>query len=180
MNRIALITAATAAAALLAACSDGNADADGDGTVSMKEAADQAEAEAVKPQPGLYRLTATMTEVSFPGMPEELKGHGGGMTNTSESCLTEADVNKGYEELLKQGQDGECSFEKFNLKGGALDAVMVCKTPQGESRMAMTGTTTPTSSEFTATTKVNLEGLGEGTMKFTAKNERIGDCPAKK
>jgi hypothetical protein len=178
MNRIALITAA-AAAALLAGCSDGNADADGDGTVSLKEAAKQAEAEAVKPEPGLYRLTATMTEVSFPGMPEELKGHGGGMTNTSENCLTEADVSKGYEEMLKQGQDGECSFEKFNLKGGALDAVMVCKTPQGESRMAMTGTTTPTSSEFTATTKVNLEGVGEGTMKFTAKNERIGDCPAK-
>jgi hypothetical protein len=178
MNRITLIAAA-ACAAMLAGCSGGNADADGDGAVSLKEAADQAKTEAVKPEPGLYRMTVTMTDISFPGMPEEMKGHGGGMTNTSENCLTPADVEKGYEEMLKQGQDGECSFETFNLKGGALDAVMVCKTPQGESRMAMNGTTTPTSSEFTATTKINLDGMGEGTMKFTAKNERIGDCPAK-
>lgn len=179
MTRITLIAAA-ASVALLVGCSGGNADADGDGAVSMKEAAKQAENEAVKPQPGLYRLTATMTDISFPGMPPEMKGHGGGMTNTSESCLTQADVDKGYEEMLKQGQNGECSFEKFDLKGGALDAVMVCKTPEGESRMEMTGTTTPTSSEFTATTKINLDGMGEGTMKFTAKNERIGDCPAQK
>lgn len=178
MNRITLIAAA-ASASLLAACSGGNADADGDGEVSLKEAADKAKAEEVKPQPGLYRLTVTMTDIEFPGMPAEMKGHGAGATTTSENCLTQADVDKGYEEMLKQGQDGECKFEKFNLAGGTLDAVMVCKTPEGESRMAMTGSTTPTSSEFTATTKINFDGMGEGTMKFTAKNERVGDCPAK-
>jgi hypothetical protein len=45
--------------------------------------------------------------------------------------------------------------------------------------MTMTGTTTPNSSEFTATTKKNFEGVGEATMNFIAKIERIGDCPAK-
>jgi hypothetical protein len=45
--------------------------------------------------------------------------------------------------------------------------------------MSMTGTTTPTSSNFTATTKMKFEGMEEATMSFTAKNERIGDCPAK-
>jgi hypothetical protein len=45
--------------------------------------------------------------------------------------------------------------------------------------MTMSGTATPTASEFTASTKMNFEGVGEATMNFTAKHERIGDCPAK-
>lgn len=179
MKRI-IIAAGVAALTLgLAGCSDGNADADGDGKVSTKEVVQKAQTEMVKPQPGLYRATITMNGIDIPGMPAEMAGHGAGMTTTTEDCLTQADVDKGFEEMLKQGQSGECSFESLNLNGGKMDAVMVCKSPQGASRMTMTGTTTPTSSDFTATTKMNFEGMGEGTMKFTAKNQRIGDCPAK-
>lgn len=178
MTRITLIAAA-AGAALLAGCSGGTADADGDGDITAKEVAAKTDAEGVKPQPGLYKATITMTGVDIPGMPPEMKGHGGGMTTTVEECLTEADVDKGFEEMVKQGQQGDCSFEKFDLNGGKMDAVLVCKTPQGDSRMTMSGTTTPTSSEFTASTKIDIEGMGEGTMNFSAKNERIGDCPAK-
>jgi hypothetical protein len=179
MKRMIMAASMAALALALAGCSGGgNADADGDGTVTGKEAAEQAEAEGIRPEPGLYRATITMTGIDVPGLPDEMKGHGAGMTTTSEDCLTEAEVDKGFEEMVKQGQNGECSFEKFNLDGGKLDAVMLCKTPQGDTRMSMTGTTTPTSSEFTATTKMNFEGMGEATMTFTAKNERIGDCPA--
>jgi hypothetical protein len=60
-----------------------------------------------------------------------------------------------------------------------MDAVMVCKTPEGEARMTMDGTVTPTSSDFTATMAMQVPEMGEGTMTFTAKHERIGDCPAK-
>jgi len=173
------IIIAVAGAALLAGCSVGNADADGNGEVSAKEVVAKAQSEGIKPQPGLYRATVTMTGIDIPGMPADMQGHGAGMTTTSEDCLTAEEVDKGFEELLKQGQNGECSFESFNLNGGKLDAVMVCKTPEGDARMTMNGTTTPTSSEFAATTKMNFEGMGEGTMSFKTKHERIGDCPAK-
>ncbi|WP_158094333.1 DUF3617 domain-containing protein [Erythrobacter donghaensis] len=178
MTRITLFVAA-AGAALMAGCSGGATDADGDGEITAKEVAAKADAEMVRPQPGLYKATITMTGVDIPGMPPEMKNHGAGMTTTVEECLTEKDVEKGFEEMVKQGQQGECSFEEFDLNGGKMDGVLVCKTPQGESRMTMSGTTTPTSSEFTASTKIKFEGMGEGTMNFTAKNERIGDCPAK-
>jgi hypothetical protein len=180
MKRI--ITAASLAALALglAGCSGGgDTDADGDGKVSNAEVAKKAEEEGIRPEPGLYRATITMTDIDIPGMPAEMKGHGAGMTTTTEDCLTEEEVDKGFEEMVKQGQQGECSFETFKLGGGKLDAVMLCKTPQGDARMSMTGTTTPTSSNFTATTKMKFEGMEEATMSFTAKNERIGDCPAK-
>lgn len=171
------IIIAAAGVALLAGCS-GETDADGNGTITAKEVAAKAKAEGIKPQPGLYKATVTMTGLDIPGLPEGMEGHGAGATTTSENCLTAEDVDQGFEELIKQGQQGECSFESFNLDGGKLDAVMLCKTPEGSARMAMTGTTTATSSEYNATTKMNFEGVGEGTMNFTVKQERIGDCPA--
>lgn len=177
MKRITIIAAA--GAVLLAGCSGGNADADGNGEVSMKEAAKKAEAEGLKPEPGQYKAVITMTGMEIPGMPPEMAGHGAGLTTTSEYCLTQEEVDKGYQEMMKRGQNGECSYESFNLANGKMDAVMVCKTPEGDARMAMDGNVTPTSSEFTATMAMQVPEMGEGKMTFTAKHERVGDCPAK-
>lgn len=177
MKRI--IMAAVVALGITGCSGGGNADADANGDITAKEVIQQAREQGIRPQPGLYRATITMTGIDIPGMPPEMAGHGAGMVTTSEDCLTKEDVDNGFEELLKQGQNGECSYDRFTLDGGKLDAVMVCKTPEGNTRMAMTGTTTPTASDFAATMQMNFEGTGEGTMKFTAKHERIGDCPAK-
>lgn len=177
MKRTTIIAAA--GAVLLAGCSGGNADADGNGEVSMKEVAKKAEAEGIKPEPGQYKAVITMTGMDIPGMPAEMAGHGAGLTTTTEYCLTQAEVDKGFEEMMKRGQNGECSYESFNLDGGKMDAVMVCKTAEGEARMMMDGTVTPTTSDFTATMAMQVPEMGEGKMTFTAKHERVGDCPAK-
>ena len=174
------IIMAAAGAMLLSGCSGGgDADANSDGEITAKEVAKQAKAEGITPEPGLYRTTMTMTGIDIPGMPPEMADHGAGATTTSENCLTKEDVAKGLEEMMKQGQNGECSYESFNLKGGKIDAVMLCKTPEGDARMSMKGTATPTSTDFTATMVMDLGEQGEGTMEFAAKQERIGDCPAK-
>jgi hypothetical protein len=175
MRRTAIM-AGIGAALALAACSDsGDVDADGDGAISLNEAASAA-ADMPKPEPGLYRATITMTGIDIPGMGANMAGHGGGMTTTQENCLTKEDVAGGYEEMMKQGQDGSCRYEKFDVKGGKLDAVMLCSTPEGEARMEMKGTATPTASEFDASMNMNMDGVGNGTMRFKAKHERIGDC----
>jgi hypothetical protein len=172
------IIMAAAGAALLAGCSGGgNADADGNGEVSMKEAAKKAE--GLKPQAGQYKAVITMTGIDIPGMPPEMAGHGGGMTTNTEYCLTQAEVDKGYQEMMKRGQNGECTYESFNLAGGKLDAVMLCKTGEGDARMTMNGTATPTTFDFTATMAMKFADAPEGTMTFTAKHERLGDCPVK-
>lgn len=174
------IIMAVAGAMLLSGCSGGgDADADGNGELTAKEVAKKAKAEGITPEPGQYKAVITMTGIDIPGMPPEMAGHGAGMTTTTEYCLTKEEVDKGFEEMMKRGQNGECSYKKFVMKDGAFDGVMVCKTPDGEARMTMVGTATPTTSDFTATMAMNFEGAGDGTMKFAAKHERVGDCPAK-
>jgi hypothetical protein len=170
---------ALAAAALLAGCSGEKTDADGDGKVSIGEAAKVAEAEGVKPEPGLYKTTVTMTALEIPGMPPEMKDHGAGLVRTFEDCLTAEEVDKGFEGMVKQGQDGDCSYEKFALDGGTLDAVLVCKAEGRAIRTTMSGTTTSTGADLTATTALEFDGQGKGTMTATIKHERIGECKAK-
>lgn len=161
---------------LAGGCSDGNsADVAADGSISL-DAAAAATANIAKPEAGLYRASITMTGIDVPGMDASMAGHGGGMTTTNEYCLTKDDVAEGYEEMMKRGQDGSCSYERFNVAGGKLDAVMVCQTEQGAARMEMKGKASATSSEFDATMKMDFDGMGTGTMKFSGKHERIGDC----
>jgi hypothetical protein len=179
MNRIATTITAAAAALLLAGCSGGNADADGNGEVSIKEAAEQARDELPKPQPGLYKTTVTMTALDIPGMPPEMKDHGAGLVRTFEDCLTAEEVDKGYEAMIKQGQDGQCTYENFALAGGRLEAVMVCQAEGRAIRTSMSGTTTSTGADLTATTAMEFDGAGKGTMTATIKHQRVGDCPAK-
>jgi hypothetical protein len=175
MRNLAIL--ASGVALMVAACSEGGTeDADSDGTISAGEAAG-AVANMPKPEAGLYRATITMTGIDIPGMGGNMPGHGSGMTTTSEYCLTADEVAEGYEEMMKRGQDGSCSYERFNVAGGKLDAVMLCKTEDGNARMEMKGTATATSSEFDAKMKMDLDGMGNGTMRFKAKHERIGDCP---
>lgn len=175
----ATISLALAAATLLAGCSGGGGEADGKGAVSVKDAAKEAATAMPQPEPGLYKTTVTMTGLDIPGLPEDMKGHGAGMTTTTEACLTADAVRKGYGEMVKQGQNGDCTFEKFDAAGGKIDAVMVCKAAGTEKRMAITGTTSKTGAELTASVAMDFEGAGSGTMNFTTTHERIGDCPAK-
>lgn len=179
MKRMAMIAVL---GGLLAGCSgggEGNADADGNGEVTTKEVAKQVEAAGIKPEPGQYKAVITMTGIDIPGMPAEMAGHGAGMTTTTEYCLTEEEVAKGFEDMMKRGQNGECSYEKFAMNDGAFDGVMVCKTPEGSARMTMNGTATPTTTDFTAAMAMKFDGAEEATMNFAAKHERVGDCPAK-
>lgn len=143
----------------LAACSNSDdvdtagADADGDGSVSMAEAGEAMEASgAVKPMPGLYRISSNVM----------------GQDITVEQCLTPEMVDGGYEEMMQNNQDGDCTYEKFELASGNMDAVMVCNVEgAGEMRMEMQGKVTETTIDMT---------MKMGDLQFTSRQERIGDC----
>lgn len=167
-----------AAAMLAAGCSGEEEAAKGEGApASVAEAAKQAEAQGLRPQPGLYKTTLTMTGLDIPGLPEDMKGHGAGLVRTLESCLTAAEVDKGFEVLLKRGQDGVCTFETFALKDGAFQGMLVCKAQGATTRTAMEGTAKATGADFTAATKMDFGGMA-GTMNVSGQLQRTGDCPA--
>ncbi|MEE4538744.1 MAG: DUF3617 domain-containing protein [Erythrobacter sp.] len=171
----------SAAALVLAACgggdaSTGDADTDGDGSLSMSEAGRAVDrAGAVRPKAGKYEATIRMSGMEMPGMPAEMAG-GEGFTTSTQYCLTQEEVDSGWEGMMKEGQEGDCNYERFDIDDGEMDAIMVCKSPDGDMRMAFSGTVGETASDLTATMTGGINGGEEGTMQFTAKHRRIGDC----
>lgn len=169
----------------LAGCGSPDADADGDGEITMEEAAAKTE-ELVKPQPGQWRVTAELVELDMPGAPAEVQEMMRGMMDqgaqTTEYCLTPEEAERGFEEMLKEGQAQEnCTFEKFEADGGDIDAVMLCEgSGQGQptARMAITGTGSETSSSMNMTMEASGPNGQAMNMVMKSTQERIGDCPA--
>ena len=163
---------------LLAACGSGATDADGDGTISMEEAAREAESGGIKPEPGQYRSTVELVSVDIPNAPpqviEMMKGSMSGQS--SEYCLTAEEAEKGFERMARESNNGDCAFESFDVDGGDIDAVMVCNQQGNELRMTLDGTGARTSSQMRMTMEGEVPGMGRMTMAMNANHERIGDC----
>ncbi len=123
----------------------------------------------VQLQPGLYRV-----QMSIEG---GANGAPAGQFADNTACLTQEDLVGGYRETLldMQGHDS-CRFDRYELKGGMLDAVMVCKADQmqPETTARIAGKVSPTATDLT----MNVEGLGngEGRLAMHVVSERIGDC----
>ena len=177
MRKIALV----AGIALLAsACSGGDADADGDGEISTEEAQAEVAANAIKPEPGQYRMTMTFKTAEIPGAPPEMiEMLGRSMSNTVEYCLTEEDAEKGFEEALTRNQDDSCKIERMSMAGGDIDMAMTCDDPNTvKMQIAMAGKATETRSDLTMKMNGNIAGQGEANIEMNMTQERIGDCPA--
>ncbi len=170
------------ASVLLVSC---GGDASDDATsssesIDMKQAAARAKANAIKPQPGQYRVSMEVLEVKIPGAPanmaDMMKQHMGGQTH--EYCLKPGDVERGFEEMAKQSQKGDnCTFQRFDVAGGDFDAKMTCNNPgQGTMTMVMQGQGTPTRSEMNMTMTGNITGMGDSTIRMKSTHERVGDC----
>ncbi len=178
-----LVLAAPLALVALIGCSETEPDSANPveattGGLSKAEVAERAR-DTVQPQPGQYRAVMEVLEVDIPGAPE---GAGAMLRQmmdgqSHEYCLTQADVDKGYEEMARQSQDGDCTFERFDVDGGEIDALMVCTGEQSNAiQMAMNGTATPTSSVMNMTMTGDMAGMGDSTLRMKATHERVGDC----
>ncbi len=152
-----------------------------DGSISMEEAARRA-AGIAKPQPGKYRASVEIVDVSMPGAPpqvvEQMKQMQARGSQSREFCLTPEQAQKGFAEMVRQANSSEaCTFSRFDVKGERIDAEMTCSRPgQGTGRMTMQGTGRRTSSDIT--TRMNIEAPGGNTMTMTMRSQqqRIGDC----
>lgn len=176
----------------LAACSSDDSPAVGEradtaqagGSMDAAEVADKARraSERIKPEPGQYRVTVEEVALDIPGAPKgaaEMMAGAMGQGRTSEYCLTQADVDKGYEEMAKRSQDASCTYQRFDVSGGKIDAAMTCKGEGGSTVNAvMSGTAGRTSSTMDMTMDMEMPGMGKGTMRMKSRHERIGDCPA--
>lgn len=135
-----------------------------------------------KPQPGKYRASVEVLDISLPGAPpqvlEQMNAMKSAGAQTREYCLTPDQADKGFAEMIRQANtDKSCSFSKFDAQGGRIDAVMNCSRPgQGSGRMVMQGTGSKTASDMTMTMDIAAPGGNTMTMKMRSQQERIGDC----
>lgn len=146
--------------------------------------------DAVKMQPGQWQTQIKFVSVDIPGMP---KAQADMMTQqmakmsetTAETCVTAEMVSKPPSEMFGGKAGNGCTYEKFELAGGKVDAVMTCK-PQtgGEMKATTTGTMSSTSYQLTSETTMSgmtgMPGGGNMTSKTEITGKRIGDCPAAK
>ena len=177
LGRISLVLVAPLA---LAACGGDTPAQEEPGDISMGEAAEMAEGGGSKPRAGQYKVTIEIVEVNIPGAPagtaDMMKDMMAGRSH--EYCLTQENVDKGFEEMAKQSQEGaDCSFRRFDIDGGSFDAEMVCNVEgQGAMTMTMDGEGSATRSVMDMTMKGNMGGMGDMTMRMKSTHERIGDC----
>lgn len=155
-----------------------------DGPKSGEEVKEAMES-MVKPTPGLYRSSMKLTNIEMPGVPEaqvnQMKTAMASAQQGGEFCLTQADADKGYEEMTKKLAQGNCTFDRFDASGNNIDAKLSCQTAQNQKgTVEMKGTVSETGSTMNMTVEQPMPTGSNMKMSMEVKSERIGDCPAAK
>jgi hypothetical protein len=175
---------ALALALTLGAC--GSKDSKDGAPKTAKEVRAEA-AKLVKPQPGEYHQVMQIESLDVPGMPKEAAEQVKGMMKAAQEgtfCLTKADADRGFRDMFNEvgkGKGNQCTYSKFDVDGGTLDAQMECQSQQqGKATMKMTGTVTEKGSDVTVAMDTTGGPPPMGTMKMTMHmtTTRLGDCKA--
>jgi hypothetical protein len=186
----------TAMAALaLAGCGSKDDAGKADGAPKSAAEVKQEAAKLIKPQPGEYRQVTEITSFEIPGMPKEAAEQMKSAIKASQEgrfCLTQADADRGFKDMFNDvGKGNQCTYSKFDVDGGTLDAQMECQAqpapgaPQGaqpqKAVMKMNGALTEKGADITIAMDTTGGPPPMGTMKMTMHmtTTRLGDCKAK-
>jgi hypothetical protein len=111
------------------------------------------------------------TEMDMPGIPPGMP------PLTSITCVTKAQANDPQKFApgdRGRGGDSPCKTSDFNVDGNKVTWTMKC---EGDRPMTAVGEMIYGDGTYTGTTKIDMDGRGTMTMKYTAK--RLGDCEEK-
>jgi len=180
MKRMAAISMVCLAVAL-AACGSKEQNKAGE-SKSMDEVKQEA-AQLQRPKPGQYRQKVEITKMEVPGMPSEAAEQMKTMMakgQINDFCLTQAEADKGYRDMFDGiGKGRECTYSRFEVDGGKLDAQMECTSgDQGRAVIQLAGTVTDQGSDV----RVNMDmsggqgPTGQMTMAMHMTTQRVGDC----
>lgn len=165
-----------AAAMLVSGC--GSSDTVEVKNESPADVAAKVAASGMLPRPGRWEGTLKLTSMDMPGMPaatREAMNKSLGAVQRQTTCLTAEQAGKMDGSFFQKAAPG-CTYEKFTMEGGKIDAVMVCPPGAGPTRMAMNGTYGADAYDL------KISGSGEMTkgvamnMAMEVSSRRIGDC----
>lgn len=172
------------AAILLAACGSSGDEAAGGGDEAVSAESVAAKVEGlVQPRPGQYQTSLELIELDVPGMNEQAKTQmrammGGELSQGNDFCLTPEEAeNNGARNMMENLAESNCTFDKFDVAGGTIDADMQCKGEDGTvSHVLMDGTMTAEGSTMTMTMDQEMANVGKMSMKMRVTSKRTGDC----
>ena len=138
MRSSALVLCLAAGIALSACGSDKGVDAKGE---TPEAVAAKVAASGMMPRPGRWQASFKLESVDMPGMPagaREQVGKAMGAAQTYFTCLTPQQAAKPDASFFQKSAPG-CTYERFTMADGKIDALMVCPPGSGPTRMEMTG-----------------------------------------
>lgn len=143
-------------------------------------------AKLVKPLPGLYRSTTRLTAFDLPGADPQTEDimrdkFGQILPQTRDFCLTPAAAESGFQDLVRQSQQGACTFDRFVADETRLSARMRCRSGASlTSTVTVEGTGAPDRSHVDLDIVQSGSGIpgGSETISLAVDNRRIGECPA--
>lgn len=127
---------------------------------------------------GKWESRVTIEEMGMPGMPPELAERMKGMAGQGRvhtQCLTEEESQRPKEDFFA-GDDRNCRYERFDMGGGKIDAVMRCDAEGVAQTMTMQGSYDPDSYRMTMTMAGGSGNTVGMSMKMRVDARRVGEC----
>lgn len=199
------IIAATALAGLLVACGgqtgagNNSVAAAEEGGIHLSNASVEEVATAarenrsiVRRQPGQWEETTTIESFNVPGLPADQQAMlrqnmQQQQPHVATRCVTQEEADSEEIDIAAVRDAGQnCRYERMNLDGGRLDAVVACTAPTGaQMRASMNGTYSATASDIrmqmhSRTPAGSESNAPQGNMDMTMRivSRRTGDCTA--
>ncbi len=172
---LALILATGASFSIAACGSKSGVDAKNE---SPEAVAEKVAASGLTPQPGRWQANLKIESMDMPGLPpgaSEAMAKSLATTKTYFTCLTPEQASKPDASFFQKAAAG-CTYERFTMADGKIDAVMNCQPGAGPTRMAMTGTYGQDLYD------IKINGSGEMAKGMSMKigigvtSRRVGDC----
>jgi len=134
---------------------------------------------------GKWSQSMVVDKFELPGAPPEVAEMLQGMVGqeqTTESCMTQDQVDKGWADQAKQSMHGQaCETEAFDADGGTLSGKVICTAENGGgATMTIDGEYDDKQMSMTMTAEINDPTMpgGSGTMVMTVSGKHLGDCDA--
>jgi hypothetical protein len=130
-------------------------------------------AQAAPIMPGQWQYTGRVISASIPGAPPSIVETMKKRPQVTSVCVTPEQAAKGPREMFQQNK-GRCTFSKFDMTGGRISLVMICKGEGGAMTIASDGSYTPTS--YAARSVLKSSGPQSMSMVIEGSGKRVGPC----
>ncbi|RYG89030.1 MAG: DUF3617 domain-containing protein [Alphaproteobacteria bacterium] len=135
-----------------------------------------------KIQAGEWEDSIQLVSADMPGVPEmvrkEMEAESKKPPEVRKTCKKDEDI-KAIDFTKLAPQANGCTFPKYVVADGKIEANMECKGPFGPIRMSISGTQTPTSYDVTMAQSQALPGgKAESKLTMRASGKRLGNCTA--